>query len=292
MHRMRWVGTSLAVVLSLGVGACSGSPPASTPAPAPTTTTATAELTPAPTPMPSVTAEPTASALADLAAFIDAAREVDLRLHAATPLINATITTDTVVVDEATASAVRAIDLSAVASTIPAGMPPELMRQVLTAYSDLVSRTLAVSRFRYADRTYSRVPADGAMGPAEGEEMVACLANGSPAAHRFDADLAAVVSTAAATTPLPTLEPTSLAHPELQARLQEIVTRNGGCGACGGYVTTRSSSIVWDDAEPSATTRNGTIVDEPDGAGTDDGGISFTATYSPGIGWTVDIHAC
>lgn len=295
MNRMRRGGMCLAVVLSLGVGACSGSPPTgtATPTTSPTITTAGSTPTSTPTPMPSATPAPTASALVDLTAFIDAAREVDTRLHAATPLVNASIQTDAVVVDERTATAVKAIDISAVASTIPAGMPAELMRQVLTVYSDLVSRTLAMSGFRYADRTYSRISSEGAMGPAEGEEMVQCLANGSPAAQRFEADLAAVVTTAGSTPPLPALDPTSLAYPELEARLQEIVARNGGCGACGGHVATRSSSIVWDDPAPSATTRNGTIVYVPDETGThEDWGISFTATYAPGEGWTVDIHAC
>jgi hypothetical protein len=302
MHRTRWGGMCLAVVLSLGIVACSGSPRTATPTPTslpPTSppTTVTAESTPtptlAPTPTPAAAPAPTASALGDLAAFIDAAREVDTRLHAATPLINASIQTDAVMVDERTATAVTAIDFSAVASAIPAGMPADLMRQVLTVYSDLVSRTLAVSGFRFADRTYSRIPSEGEMGLAEGEDMVQCLANGSPAAHRFEADLAAVVTTAGSTPPLPALDPTSLAYPELEARLQEIVVRNGGCGACGGHVATRSSSIVWDPAAPSATTRNGTIVHAPDETGTDeDWGVSFTAVYTPGEGWTVEIHAC
>lgn len=305
MHRMRWGGTCVAVVLSLGAVACSASPPTVTPAPTTSSTTAVAESPPAtpPTPVPSATvtlspepsatAVPTASALDDLAAFIAAARGLDARLHAATPLINASVHADAVVVDAKTAAAVHAVDLATVTPTVPAGMPAGLMRQVLTVYSDLASRALAVSRFRFGDRTYGRTASDGETALSEGEEMVQCLANGSQAAHRFDADLAAVVATAGATAPLPTLEPTALARPELQARLQEIVARNGGCGACGGYVATRSSSIVWDDAAPAATTRDGTIVHEPGGAGTDDdGGISFTATYSPGTGWTVTIHAC
>lgn len=299
MSRMRWGGMCLAVVLSLGAVACSGSPPTATPAPTTSAATATAESplastpTPAPTLAPSAAAVPTRSALDDLAAFIGAAREVDARLHAATPLINASIHNDEVVVDAQTAAAVKAIDYAPVTSAIPAGMPPELMRQVLTAYSDLVSRAQAVGRFRFADRTYSRTPSDGEMGLSEGEEMVQCLANGSPAAHRFDLDLAALVATAGSMLPLPTVEPTSLAHPELQARLEEIEGRNGGCGACGGQVLTRASSVVWDDAAPSATTREGTIVYEPGEPGTEyDWGMTFTATYSPGTGWTVDIHAC
>lgn len=305
MHRMRWGGTCLAVVLSLGAVACSGSPPTASPAPTASSPTATAEspaaTAPVPepsatvtlSPVPSATAVPTASALDDLAAFIAAAREVDTRLHAATPLINASIHTDEVGVDARTAAAVKAIDYATVAAAIPAGMPRELMRQVLTVYSDLVSRTMAVIRFDIADRTYSRTPAEGDMGLGEGEEMVTCLANGTAAAHRFEADLAAVVATAGAMPSLPTVEPTSLAHPELQARLEEIEARNSGCGACGGQLLTRTSSVVWDDAAPGATTREGRIVYEPGEPGTEyDWGMTFTATYSPATGWTVDIHAC
>lgn len=296
MQRMRWRGLCLAVVLSVGIAGCAGAPRTVTATPTTTSpTTATAESTPTATLTltPSATPAPTASALGDLADFVDAAREVDAKLHAATPLINASIGTDAVVVDERTAAAVKAIDTDAVAAAIAAGMPAELMRQVLTVYSDLVSRTLAVSGFRYADRTYSRIPSEGEMGLAVGEDMVQCLANGSPAAHRFEADLAAVVTTAGSMPPLQAPDPTSLAYPELEARLQEIVARNEGCGACGGHVVTRSSSIVWDDAAPSATTRDGTIVYAPAEVDTDeDWGISFTATYVPGGGWTVDIHAC
>jgi hypothetical protein len=291
MQRMRWRGLCLAVVLSVGIVGCAGAPRTVTATPTTTSpTTATAGSTPAPTRTltPSATPTPTASALGDLAGFVDAAREVDTRLQAATRLINASVRTDAVVVDERTAAAVKAIDTDMVAAAIPAGMPAELMRQVLTVYSELVSRTRALTYFGYAG-TSSRLSPAGETALAEGEHLVQCLANGSPAAYRFEADLAAVGTTAGAMAPLQAVDEASLVAAELEALLTEIELRNGGCGSCGGYVATTLSSIIWDDAAPGATTRTGSVVSPLDGA---ESGIAFTATYVPGQGWTVELRAC
>jgi hypothetical protein len=290
---MRWRGRCLAVVLSVGIVGCAGAPRTVTATPTTTSpTTATAGSTPAPTrtltPSATPTPTPTASALGDLAGFVDAAREVDTKLHAATRLINASVRTDAVVVDERTAAAVKAIDTDMVAAAIPAGMPAELMRQVLTVYSELVSRTRALTYFGYAG-TSSRLSPAGETALAEGEHLVQCLANGSPAAYRFEADLAAVGTTAGAMAPLQAVDEASLVAAELEALLTEIELRNGGCGSCGGYVATTLSSIIWDDAAPGATTRTGSVVSPLDGA---ESGIAFTATYVPGQGWTVELRAC
>ena len=232
-----------------------------------------------------------ASAQHDLAAFVDAARDLDRRLHAAAALISRGVHADAVVVDQQTAAAVQALDLGAVGSAIPAGLPRELMRRVLTTYSDLVSRTLAMSSFRFADRTYTRIPPEGTTARAEGEDMVLCLGNGTVAAQRFDADLAGVVAAAGSTPPLPTVNPASLARAEVDVRLAEIVLRNRGCGACGGFVQTEVSTIVWDQKPASATTRTGAILPEASAGGAGDG-LSFTAVYTPGTGWKIDILAC
>lgn len=123
--------------------------------------------------------------------------------------------------------------------------------------------------------------------------MVLCLGNGTVAAQRFDADLAGVVAAAGSTPPLPTVSPASLARAEVDVRLAEIVLRNRGCGACGGIVQTEVSTIVWDQASASATTRTGVILPEASaGSGDVSGGLSFTAVYTPGTGWSVDILAC
>lgn len=305
MCRLRRGGVCLTVLLVLGVGACSGaSPGAPSPSPsgvpgsssAPPTVEAPSPSAPSSTPstpLPSRDPLTSASAQRDLAPFVDAARDLDRRLHAAAALINTGIHADTVVVDQSTAAAVKGLDLGAVGSAIPGGLPRELMRRVLTTYSDLASRTLAMSPFRFADRTYTRIPPEGTTARAEGEDMVMCLGNGTVAAQRFDADLAGVVTAAGSTPPLPTVDPASLARAEVDVRLTEIVLRNSGCGACGGFVQTEVSTIVWDQAPASATTRTGAILPEAsDGSGGVGGGLPFTAVYTPGTGWRIDILAC
>ncbi|WP_263729120.1 hypothetical protein [Cellulomonas sp. SG140] len=265
--------------------------PVSSP-PAPTLEAPSSALSSAPsTPPPSRAPVTSASAQRDLAPFVDAARDLDRRLHAAAALINTGVHADAVVVDRSTAAAVQGLDLGAVGSAIPGALPRELMRRVLTTYSDLVSRTLAMSPFRFADRTYTRIPPEGTTARAEGEDMVLCLGNGTVAAQRFDADLAAVVTAAGSTPPLPTVDPASLARAEVDVRLAEIVLRNRGCGACGGFVQTEVSTIVWDQAPASATTRTGALLPEAS-AGDVGGGLPFTAVYTPGTGWSIDILAC
>lgn len=296
--------------LGLGLGACSAARPTSTATSvtsvASETSSPTGTTSPSPSPVPAtppgapLASPPTvapggnASALGDLAAFVGAARELDGRLHTAASLVDGTVRADVVVVDQRTAAAVQGLTLSALTSAVPPGLPPALMRRVLTTFSDLASRVASMSRFRYADRTYSRNTAGDPTAPNDGAEMVACLANGSEAAHRFDGDLAAVVALAASTPPLPSVGPSSLARAELQVRLAEIVLRNFGCDTCGGYVANNLSVVVWDGTDPSATTRTGRILDaaHTGSAAGDDGGVRFTATYTRSHGWTVQLNAC
>jgi hypothetical protein len=253
---------------------------------------ATPTPTPTATPSPSLPPEPAAteapSALGDLAGFVDAARAADARLHEAAALVNASIRSDVIAIDARTAAAVKATDPSAVAAAIPAGMPAKLLGPVLTVYSDLVSRSAAMGPFASAG-TYSRTATDADLGASDAERQLRCLANGSPAAGRFTADLAAVGTVARATPPLKRADPTSLASAELAVHLMEIRLRNTGCASCGGYVMTRMSSIVWDDAAPKALTRTGSIRSD---AYADGGGVRFTASYEAGKGWVVLIYAC
>lgn len=279
MRRTRAGAVCLVVVLALGVGACGGGAP---PAPAPTTsasttptTTPTPTPTTAPTPTPTGTPAPTptASAADDLAAFVEAARAADTRLRAAAALINGSVRSTAVVVDARTVEAVDASHPWAVVATIPAGMPPELLRAVLTTYSDLVSRHRAMSRFTEVG-TFTR-------GEYTADDMLACLPNGSPAAARFAADLAAVVTLAGSTSPLPGTDPASQEAAEVAMRAELIVLANGGCDKCGGYVATELAPVTWDDAAPGATTRTGTLTE-----------ITFAVTYAAGEGWTARFNAC
>lgn len=281
MRRTRAGAVCLVVVLALGVGACGGGAP---PAPAPTTsasttptTTPTPTPTTAPTPTPTETPAPTptASAADDLAAFVEAARAADTRLRAAAALINGSVRSTAVVVDARTVEAVDASHPWAVVATIPAGMPPELLRAVLTTYSDLVSRHRAMSRVAQVGvGTFPR-------GEYNADDILTCLPNGSPAAARFAADLAAVERLAGSTPPLPGTDPASQEAAEVAVRVAAIGLFNGGCDTCGGYVATEPAPLTWDDAASGATTRTGTVSE-----------ITFTATYAADDGWAVHLQAC
>ena len=274
----------MCLALVLGVCGCTGAPAPSTTAQSATTSatpaaTSAATPTPTPTAMPTATttaaatATPTATASAadDLAAFVTTARAADTRLRHAAVAVNGAVRATSLVVDDRTAQAVKASSPSAVAAAIPAGMPPKLLRAVLLAYSDLVSRNRAMRSFWTAG-TYPRDPLY--------DDTMRCLANGPPAKARFGADLAAVVTLARTTPPLPHVAATSKTSAELAVRLSIVLEANAGCDSCGGFVATKLSTVVWNDAAPGATTRTGTID-----------GISFTATFTTGR-WTVELNAC
>ena len=270
MRGMRLGGVCLAVVVIISVGACGGrsSQGAATPT-TPVTATPMMTLTPTPTSTPTATA----TAKGDLADFVEAARRADTRLRDAATLVNASVRSASVVVDVRTAGAVKAAEPVAVRATIPAGMPSGLLTVVLTVYSDLDSRYRAMSRFS--------VVGDFLRGQSDVDEAITCLANGSRAAARFAADLAAVVTVAGSMPPLDGVDPASRASAEVAVRVTEIRLHNGGCASCGGYVATTLSKVTWDDAARGATTMTGSI-----------GRVPFTATYVAGGGWTAELRAC
>lgn len=269
----------IVVVVLGGCVACSGHPSAAPPSPS-VTTSADASSTDATEPAADgeegASAAP--SARDDLGPFLEAARSLDADLRSVALLVSSSVTESDVVVSESTADAVRGLDLAAVASTIPAGLPEDLLQPVLAVYSDLVSRTWAMTGFQTAG-TYARTP--GADDDSEGDAMVECLTNGSAAARQLEGDVAAVETAAAGAEPVEDVAPTSSRAATLAARIAEVNLRNSGCAGCGGYVPTALSPVVWDDASEVSITRTG-LVD----------GVAFTATYDPAAGWAVEINAC
>ncbi|MGN8244230.1 hypothetical protein ACTHAM_001130 [Cellulomonas soli] len=215
----------------------------------------------------------------DLRPFLTAAQELDTRVRATAPLVSASVHDTEVLVEQSTAEAVRALDVDAVAATIPDGVSDDLLAPVLVVYSELVSRVRAMSGFGYAG-TYARDAES-----SDGEQMVACLTNGSEAARRFAGDLAAVRAAAEAAPPVADVDPTSTTAATLAVRIEDIDLRNSGCGGCGGYLVDGLAPVTW--ADGSTTTRTGSVgtQGEPDG-------IAFTATYDPVDGWTVVLNAC
>jgi hypothetical protein len=251
-----------------GAPARTASSPAATSAPAPSIT---------PTPTPTHATPPRASAAGQLAGFFAAAQVADGALRHAAVLVNQGVGKKTLNFSPEALAAVKALDTSAVARAIPAGLPPELLRRTLLVYSDLVSRHLALDRIWEFRSDYPM-----SMSGFDGKYLYRCMGNGATPAARFGADLAAARSLAGQTPPVTRPAPDSRAAAELALRINLIELANGGCMSCGGSVSTTLSKIVWQPEDES-------------GVGHSDGyinGIRFRADYHPGHGWSVAIWAC
>lgn len=223
-------------------------------------------------------APPRASAADQLAGFFAAAAAADSRLKHAAVLVNAGIGTTSLDFSPAALTAVETLDTSAVAHAVPGGMPAELLRRVLLAYSDLVSRTLAFRRVQ--ESKYWGYPI--AIGSQQGKDIYGCLRNGTQAAARYAGDMAAVRALAGRTPPLTPPAPDSRAAAELALRVYVIQHRNSGCEECGGFVFTALSRVIWQPKdEPEIGESDGTVD-----------GIRFRVTYHAGRGWDVMVWAC
>jgi hypothetical protein len=279
-RRPRWVPALVGTILVLLVaglvtlllvtrgddGSVSTSPPSSTTAPT------TSE------PAPTTAAAPTAADT--LAEFFAAAEHMDAELRVAAGLVNED-TTDALVLDAETMAAIHALP-DEPGYLLPAGLPPELLEQVLLVQSDLQSRAMALlglQQFREAPPTPGTIPLDS----DAGRGALACLRNGAEAAASFDTDLDAAKATARALPPVDAQAPDSRAAEELALRLALIHLGNTGCAGCGGFRATTMAAISW---SPPA-------IESPTGPwdGTIDG-IPFRTTYVPGEGWQVELNAC
>jgi hypothetical protein len=281
-RRPRWVPVVAAAILVLLVaglvavllmtrgddGSVSTSPKSETVVPSSTTE-----------PAPTTAAGPTAADT--LAEFFVAAETMDAEVRAAADLVNEG-TTDVLLLDAATLTAIQALDLNGPGYLLPAGLPPELLEKVLLVQSDLQSRALALHgllQFGLTPTTPGTIPLDS----DAGRGALACLRNGAEAAASFDADVDAAEATARALPAVVAQPPDSRAAEELALRLALIDMGNTGCAGCGGYRATTLVAISW---TPPA-------IESPTGPwdGTIDG-IPFRTTYLPGEGWQVRFNAC
>lgn len=250
-----------------GAGGGASSPAAATTPPAPAITSPGQ----APT-------QPHASAASQLAGFLAAAGLADAQLRHAAALVNEGIGASSMSFSPATLAAVKALDPAPVARAIPAGLPPELLRRVVLAYSDLESRTASLRGILQSGYASGRLP----ISSQDGSYIQRCLGNGAPAAARFAADLAAVRSLAEATPPVTVAAPDSRAAAEVAVQITFINVGNSGCDSCGGGVLTTLPRIVWQrQYEPEGRYSDGTV-----------NGLRFNASYHPGTGWQVQLWAC
>lgn len=262
--------------LASAAGACG--PASATPAD-PTTATSTAAATappPAPDSPPPTTPPAPASAAQDLAPFFTQAKQMDSDLRLAATKINTGFVGNMVRFDQATITAIRDIRPQTLAQTIPGGLDPDLRRLVLHLYTDLVSRRAAMNR----------IIEYGSDGPlqrdsAEGREILACLANGSTAAARFNQRLAIAQTAASNATPV-VAAPSSREAAEVAILATYIRLANNGCGDCGGHVTPDPPPLTWKAGNAQQGERlEGTV-----------GGIQFDARFDAARGWTVNLNAC
>jgi hypothetical protein len=237
---------------------------ASTHATAPASTHATVPATP--------------SAATQLAAFFAAAARTDSQLRHAAALINGDIGARSIRFTPATIAAVRGIDLAPAAAALPAGLPAEMLREVLVAYGDLASRRGAFGGVDIYGFSGHALP----IGGMEAQSVLRGLRNGAPAAARFNGDLAAARALAQRTPTVNVAAPDSRAALELALRLQAIGNRNSCSMMFGGYAPTSLAPIVWQPGTGQhASHYEGSL-----------GGVRFTADYTVQRGWKIIIYAC
>ena len=259
-------GVVTAVVLVADRDVEPGTPSASTTVVTTTSGPLVSSTTTTPTTTTTSFAQPTVTAA--LAPFFTAATTLDRQLHAAAAAINRA-GPPWPTVSDAVATAVRAADLAPVATSMPAGLPPGLLRSVVLVYSDLASRRYALADFS--------VP--GTVDPhafPNSDDMLHHLGNGHAAAARFADDLAATRALADATPAVPALPASSREAAEVQLHARYVEGINGGCDSRGGHIMTELPRIVW-NGKPG----NGTIA-----------GVPFTADLRTDGTWHVRLIAC
>jgi hypothetical protein len=275
-------GAGLIAVITFGLAACGqattpapgGRTPAPSSRPAPgSTRAATAPPSPSASPSPSPP-----SAAGQLAAFTAAAEHSDGQLRHAAALVNGDIGATSMRFTPATLAAIRDLDNAPAARAIPAGLPAELLREVLVVYGDLASRTGAFGGVRAYGSPGRALP----IGSQDAKVLLRGLHNGAPAAARFNADLAAVRTLAQQTPPVTIAPPDSRAAAELALRLDSIDKQNFCSDDFGGWAPATLQPVIWQPATAQHSGHyEGTIS-----------GIRFQADYTAAHGWNILIDAC
>jgi len=262
----------VAVLLAALVGAsCTSAPTTSPRSTGSTPTSATSSTTRPP------------SALDNLTAFFTAVANIDQRLKAAAAAANGNIGATKITVSKATLDTIAAADPAPAAHDIPAGLAPDVMQPVLRVQRDLLSRFYAFRGFTVL-RTEQGEPETILRSDERAAYLMSCLQNGSQPAASFPDDLEAAQTAASHVPPVVAVEPSSRAAADLALWLHYLVLANSGCMMCGDFRVTAVPTINWHHVAPLSSGGNSW-----DG---DMAGILFTAQYTAGQGWAVQINAC
>lgn len=270
-------------VLALAVGlaaACgTAAQPGASPAPGGRVATSAPGGGTSPAPVATCNSPRETSATTQLAAFFAAAEHADSQLRQASALVNGDIGATSMRFTPATIAAVNAIQLAPVAAALPAGLPAGMLRDSLTVYGDLASRSGAFNGVRMYGSPGRELPRSG----RDAQSVLRGLGNGAVAAAAFSGDLAAARALAQRTPPMTTIAaPESRDALELALRLQSIGLHNTCSEEFGGYAPRNLEPIVW---QPGA----GQLPSHYEGLA---GGIRFTADYTVKHGWAIMIYAC
>lgn len=225
-----------------------------------------------------------------MAAFVAAARTQDARLREAARLINGGISAVRLTVTSQTAKAVRAVDLQWVVKTIPAGLSQDLLTRTMLVYSELVSRSDAMSHFRSPD-SYDRQHVDPQTIP-NADQMLVCLSHGAPAAQAFAADLRALEQLTHTLPPVDVSAPTSRAAAEVAVFVALVDKANGCSEECGGTVLRRLPTVRWDSDPSGKSKASGSLGETLREPGLDLSHVRFESTYDRSQGWVVNIQVC
>jgi hypothetical protein len=231
-------------------------------------------------PAPSSTAATTArapSATGQLAPFVAAAGQADGQLRHAARLVNGEIGSTSMRFTPATLAAIRDLSTMPAARAIPADLPAGLLRAVLVVYGDLASRRAAfggIERYGHSGEL--------TIGRHDANEVLRGLHNGAPAAARYGADLAAMLSLAQQTPPLSLALPDSRDAAELALRLSSIDKHNGCSDLFGGYAPAVLESVIWHSGAGQRSGHYEGTIDT----------VRFEADYGAEHGWEINIHAC
>ena len=162
-----------------------------------------------------------------------------------------------------TVAALKTADPSAIAKTIPAGLPPALERAVLVVFSELDSRYMSMSAWGTGTESSADLT------------LQHCFVHGAPAAARFATDLASAHAIASTMLPVTPAAPDSRTAAELQLQLDVIYENNAGCAATGGFIVSQLAPVVWRVIPTGMGPADGTVA-----------GMQFQASYDAASGWT------
>lgn len=218
----------------------------------------------------------------DLQRFFAAAAANDRAIAAVAARINAAIGPEWVNFSPSLWNAALATRPDAVKAAIPAGMPKPLERAVLLVYSDLVSRSAALTG---GDPCLQSQPIP------RSELDPLCFKQGHEAKVKFRGDVAKAKAVARRYSKIVVAAPRSRAAASLAVKEAAIEVGNRGCVSAGGFRATKSFTVIWYPKPVYLESGGRYDGDVHYGRVTPGPGMQFRADWT-NRGWDVGLNVC